>query len=1007
MKNFRYWRTALVLLGIAGGALAQDPGTRFKLIITPHEAFVQAGQGIKFEAAVFDPEGRPQRVENVRWTVEPDTLGRITDDGFFMAGRFPGRGRVLAFAKIPALNELLQAEATVVVGRPDPLRVMVVVTPAAAFVPPGQFQQFKVEVFSPSNIPIPIQNVRWNVRPESLGRIDENGGFTAGREFGQGAIIAFVETDRGVFNGEAKVTVAARPSSAIKGKVTMANSDPAQLAGLVFAESVGPNRWRGEARIDDAGNYFIGQLAPGLYVVRAQARGFLPEFYQEAGDYLQATPVQLAANDTAESIDFSLEKGGAIQGTVGGDDRDGLLAGAHVVAVLAVRPEIRHHAISNEQGAYAIENLPSGTYAVFAEAEGYKGEYYDNAQSLLEAKLIQVAAPQMVADVHFSLAPASAIAGQVYDAVTKAAVANARIVIMPAPPSRLPIERVVETDEGGAYLASVPPGNYLVSAEARGYLLEFFDGVRQPREAKIVEVKPDERTTGINFELDQLGSISGLVVEQNDTRQPIEGALVLAFPERGSGLPPVPTPRAPLVGRTEASGAYSIAHVPPGRYYVLAEARGFLSEYWQESPEVAGAQLVEVGEGSAVTGIDFTLEQGGAISGLVVSATDGNPIAGAQVQVWSRTGNAAARGETDRTGMYHIAGLRTGEYLVAVEAKGFQSEFFDNVQTRDQATPVKIEAPHETAGIDFELQPADALRGAIAGIVVSETDGIPIPEAVVLALPLPSGRPQVAFADRLGGYKLSGLAPGRYVVFAYAPRFLGEFYDNARSFQEALPVAVEAGKEAGGIDFKLEARQRGPYLIAGTIRRGNSNQGESNAVVYAMENGLYAASAVTDDQGNFVLDEMPAGEYKVMATAPGGSAFFGGRDANSATTVSLGGGAHAGNISFSVPGGVTAVEETASQVPATFALEQNYPNPFNPETVIPYRLAGRSEVKLIIYNALGQEVRRLVSARQDAGTYRVRWDGKDNFGRPLTSGVYIYRLLTAEKAFTRRMIYLR
>ncbi|MGH7492424.1 MAG: carboxypeptidase regulatory-like domain-containing protein [bacterium] len=1007
MKTSRYWSVILLLLGIAGAARAQDPGAKPRLNITPHEAFMQPGQGVKFDASVFGSDGRPQRLESVRWSVVPDTLGKITDDGFFIAGRLPGRGRVLAFAKIPELNELLQAEATVTIGRPDPPRVVIIVSPSFAIVPPGQSEQFKVEAISAANVPIAIRNVRWNVRPESLGRMDETGRFTAGREFGEGVIIAFVETDGGIFSGEARVTVAARPNSAIKGKVTVSPTTAAGPAGVVFAESAGPNRWRGEARIDDRGNYFIDKLIPGLYVVRAQVRGFLPEFYEEASDYLQATPVQLAANDTAEGIDFTLEKGGAIQGSVGGDDRDALLSGAHVVAILTVKPEIRYHAVSNEQGGYSIENLPSGTYAMFAEAEGYKSEYFDNAQSLLQARLIQVAAPQIVDGIHFSLAPGSAIGGAVNDAVTQAAIANAKIVIMPAPPATTRFVKIVETDEGGAYLASVPPGTYIISAEARGYLLEFYDGVRTPRAATIVEVKADERTLGVNFALDRLGSISGVVLEQNNARAPIPGALVLAFPERSRNVPPGNTPNAPFVGRTDDKGAYVIGNMPPGTYHLLAEARGYLNEFWKESPDLNGAQLVELGDGSGVSGIDFTLERGGAIAGTVLSGNGGQPLGGAQVQIWSRTSNATARGETDREGKYRVGGLRTGEYLVSVEARGFKPQFFDGVESRELATLVKVEAPNETIGIDFSLQPADMRRGAIAGFIVADADGSPLAEAVVLALPLQSGSPQLAYADRLGGYRLSGLAPGRYVVFAHAPRFVGEFYDNARSFQEARPVIVETGRETGGIDFQLSARQRGVYVIAGAIRRGNGDQGESNAVVFAMNNDVFAASALTDDHGNFVIDELPAGAYKVMATAPGGSAFFGGRDANSATAVSLGSGANASHVTFSVPGSATAVAETGSVLPAKFALEQNYPNPFNPETVIPYQLAGRGEVKLIVYNALGQEVRRLVSALQDAGIYRVRWDGKDNHGRALTSGVYIYRLITREVVFTRKMIYVR
>ena len=65
---------------------------------------------------------------------------------------------------------------------------------------------------------------------------------------------------------------------------------------------------------------------------------------------------------------------------------------------------------------------------------------------------------------------------------------------------------------------------------------------------------------------------------------------------------------------------------------------------------------------------------------------------------------------------------------------------------------------------------------------------------------------------------------------------------------------------------------------------------------------------------------------------------------------------------------------------ATFGLDQNYPNPFNPETVIQYCLDAASEVRLVIYNVLGQRARELVNASQSPGVYAVRW------GRQVTSG---------------------
>jgi len=79
-------------------------------------------------------------------------------------------------------------------------------------------------------------------------------------------------------------------------------------------------------------------------------------------------------------------------------------------------------------------------------------------------------------------------------------------------------------------------------------------------------------------------------------------------------------------------------------------------------------------------------------------------------------------------------------------------------------------------------------------------------------------------------------------------------------------------------------------------------------------------------------------------------------------------------------------------VPAEFALAQNYPNPFNPETTITYDLAADSEVRLEIYNVMGQVVRTLVSDHQSAGRYRVSWLGDNSLGHQVASGVYFYRI---------------
>ena len=88
----------------------------------------------------------------------------------------------------------------------------------------------------------------------------------------------------------------------------------------------------------------------------------------------------------------------------------------------------------------------------------------------------------------------------------------------------------------------------------------------------------------------------------------------------------------------------------------------------------------------------------------------------------------------------------------------------------------------------------------------------------------------------------------------------------------------------------------------------------------------------------------------------------------------------------------TAVETSEASTPQTFSLAQNAPNPFNGNTVIRFALPQPSQVELAIYNLLGQPVAILAQGPSAAGSFSVRWNGRDQSGRAVTSGVYLYQL---------------
>ncbi len=97
----------------------------------------------------------------------------------------------------------------------------------------------------------------------------------------------------------------------------------------------------------------------------------------------------------------------------------------------------------------------------------------------------------------------------------------------------------------------------------------------------------------------------------------------------------------------------------------------------------------------------------------------------------------------------------------------------------------------------------------------------------------------------------------------------------------------------------------------------------------------------------------------------------------------------------------------ASVLPQTFSLSQNFPNPFNPETKIKYSLTSKSYIKLVIYDILGRRVKTLAQGTAEAGEYTVRWNGVDENGSSVASGMYFYRLLANGQSFARKMTLLK
>ena len=108
-------------------------------------------------------------------------------------------------------------------------------------------------------------------------------------------------------------------------------------------------------------------------------------------------------------------------------------------------------------------------------------------------------------------------------------------------------------------------------------------------------------------------------------------------------------------------------------------------------------------------------------------------------------------------------------------------------------------------------------------------------------------------------------------------------------------------------------------------------------------------------------------------------------------------------------GGITGVGEAskAQAIINSFELFQNYPNPFNPSTRIEYQIPSEGHVTVHIYNVMGELVNTLINSDQAAGKYTVTWNGKNNQNSPVSSGIYIYKVVFGNSVLSRKMLLLK
>lgn len=579
----------------------------------------------------------------------------------------------------------------------------------------------------------------------------------------------------------------------------------------------------GGAMTDSNGFYMIQHLRPGPYLVIASAPGYQDEVYPDS--------IIVVAGQNTPNIDFALNPMGGGTGSISGrvtDETTGLpIPTAHIWAYGGSCPPCGGEAWSDTAGYYLIQNLVAAQYVVRVHKDGYVDEVYPES--------VIVVAGQNTQNIDFALTPSGgggtgSISGRVTDEVTGLPIIGAEIRLSGM------CHNVWYTDTAGLYACdNVPAGVYLVSAHAMGYYPETY-----PDSVQVLE---GQNTPNINFALTPMGggtgSISGRVTD-SETGLPIPMAHVLAHADSGYHC---------WGGEawTDTAGYYLIQNLAAGQYIVGVHKSGYLDEVYPE--------LVTVLEGQNTPNIDFALTpmgEPGSISGTITDQVTGGPIRCAHVSAYGEFGHGQAH--TDSLGHYTIPGLYPGSYFVTAWAMHYYPQDYPD-------TVIVVEGQN-TPNVDFALVPYGGPgNGVISGTVMRDTIYEPdlIPFAIVFAI---SGGEHWGFdlTDSTGSYTIEGLQADDYYVFAVAPGYVGEFYDNVYTWEEATLVTPDAY----GINFYLAPCGGGSGSISGMI--SSNDLSLEGAFVYAEINGEVKGFARSSTDGGYIITGLETGAYTVTAS---------------------------------------------------------------------------------------------------------------------------------------------
>lgn len=625
------------------------------------------------------------------------------------------------------------------------------------------------------------------------------------------------------------ISAALDPGSTISGSVTYASDGIAVSDFQVVARHAESGAWGGSAYIYDGdGTYTVAGLAAGEY-----------ELQITGSTFLDATRlVTVPATTDVTGVDVVVDPGGSISGKITDADTGEAVDGA---CVWASGPTSRY-VCADAGGHYTVRGLVFGQYSLESSASTY----------IRTTRPVEITEQQPDVVLDLALTVGARIVGAVQDEL--GAPVMATLQAYAAESGAFIISG--SADESGSFtLEGLPTGAVKLRARTSDnvHLDTWYPSAWSSADAEPIAVVAGQTAGPLTVVTAIGGAITGTV----------------RVPEGVNTADVVITASSDNHWRSawmQESGEYRLGPLPAGEYRVQFSdyAGALVPEYFDDSETWSDARPITVALGADTGGIDAALEVAGSISGTI-TGPEGEPVEG-WIDVY-RQDASYAHGYWFAGGLFEVNGLRAGDYRLQFGSEQFVSEWYDDADSYETATPVTLTSGEHVAGLEVSLAAASGIEGTVTDDVTGDSLG-----ACVYAYTSTTvERWEYAGYDCASGgnYFISGLTEGTSYYLWASPSddtHVSEWFEDASSAADAKSVAVTDGRVIA--DFRLSHETR----ISGQVT--DAETGEPLVGVYVRASNLggewwdEGGSDSSDESGRYAINLAP-GDYRISAWESG------------------------------------------------------------------------------------------------------------------------------------------